>query len=320
MKITILDRASMGLDLSFDALSEFGEVEIYDNSAPDMIEERISNTEVLIINKIKINEAILKKSKNLKLICVFATGFDNVDVKAARELGVAVCNVPAYSTESVTLFTVSNVLYLYSHLAEYMRHVTSGEYTEEGKPNALTPVYHELSGKTWGIIGFGNIGKRVAKVAEAFSCNILVNKRTPVSDYKCVDIDTLCRESDIITIHCPLNESTKNIINEDRINMMKHGVIIVNEARGAVTDESAIANAVLSGRIAGFGSDVYSLEPFDKKHPYTKIMGLDNVCLTPHSAWGAIEARERCLNVICNNIRSYINGEKLNRVDISGQN
>ncbi len=320
MKIVVLDRAAMGLDLTFAPLSEFGEVELYDSTSEDTLEKRVSDAEILIINKIKLNEYILRSAKKLKLVCVFATGYDNVDIKTSRELGIAVCNVPAYSTDSVTLFTVSNVLYLFSHLAEYTRHVTSGKYTEEGKPNALTPIYHELRGKTWGIIGFGNIGKSVAKVAEAFGCNVIVNKRTPVDDYRCVDIDTLCKKSDIITIHCPLNDSTRHLINEEKINLMKNSVIIVNEARGAVTDESAIADAVLSRRIAGFGSDVYSVEPFDKKHPYTKILGLDNVCLTPHSAWGAIEARERCLNVICNNIKSYMHNETLNRVDIIKQN
>lgn len=320
MKITVLDRAAMGLDLSFDILSDFGEMELYDNTTEDKVKERIATADIVVINKIKMTEEVLRSAKKLKLICIFATGYDNVNINVARELGIAVCNVPAYSTDSVTLFTVSNVLYLYSHLCEYMRHVTSGKYSEEGKPNALTPVYHELRGKNWGIIGFGNIGKSVAKVAEAFGCNVIVNKRTPIENYRCVDIDTLCQESDIITIHCPLNESTRHLINEEKITLMKSGVIIVNEARGAVTDEEAIANAILSGKIAGFGSDVYSVEPFDKKHPFAKITGLDNVCLTPHSAWGAIEARERCLNVICNNIRSYIDGKTLNRVDIIKQN
>ena len=320
MKIKVLDRSAMGFDLSFDALSSFGEAEIYDNTTNEELVQRIADAEILVINKIKMTADVLKSAKSLKLICIFATGFDNVDIATARELGIAVCNVPAYSTDSVTLFTVSNVLYLFSRLAEYRNHVVSGKYTEEGKANSLTPVYHELRGKTWGLIGFGNIGKSVAKVAEAFGCNILVNKRIAIDGYQCVDIDTLCKESDIITIHCPLNDSSRGLINEEKINLMKKSVIIVNEARGAVTDEEAIANAVLSGRIAGFGSDVYSVEPFEKKHPFTKIMGFDNVCLTPHSAWGAIEARERCLNVICNNIRDFLAGNVTNRVDIIRQN
>lgn len=320
MKIKILDRSAMGFDLSFDPLCKFGEVEIYDNTSNEELCDRISDADVLVINKIKLTKNILESAKSLKLICIFATGFDNVDISASQELGIAVCNVPAYSTDSVTLFTVSNVLYLYSRLAEYRKHVVSGKYTEDGKANYLAPVYHELRGKVWGIIGLGNIGKSVARVAEAFGCNILVNKRVAVNGYNCVDIDTLCRESDIITIHCPLNESSKHIINEERLALMKPGVVIVNEARGAVIDEEAVANALISGRIAAFGSDVYSTEPFEKKHPFTKIMELDNVCLTPHSAWGAIEARERCLSVICNNIESFLNGNVRNRVDIPKQN
>lgn len=316
MKIKVLDRAAMGFDLSFDCLSDFGEVTIYDNTAAEELKSRIADANVLVLNKIKMTADVLKSASELKIICIFATGYDNIDLNCARELGIAVCNVPAYSTDSVTLFTISNALYLFSRLAEYKKHVTSGKYTEEGKPNALTPVYHELRGKTWGIIGFGNIGKSVAKVAEAFGCKILVNKRTPVDNYDCVDIDTLCKNSDIITIHCPLNDGTRHLINKSRLDLMKPEVIIVNEARGAVTDEEAIADAILRGKIAGFGSDVYSQEPFDKKHPFTKIMGFDNVCLTPHSAWGAIEARERCLSVIYNNIKDFISLKTTNRVDI----
>lgn len=315
MLIKVLDRASMGSDLSFDALMKLGETEVYDNTSADELIERSRGADVLIVNKVKITKEVITNAKNLKLICVFATGFDNIDIKTAKERGVAVCNVPAYSTDSVTLFTVANVLALFSHLTEYRRHVSSGKYTEEGKPNALTPVYHELRGKVWGIIGFGNIGRAVAKVAEAFGARVIVNKRIPVDDYECVDIDTLCECSDIITVHCPLNDSTRNLINEERISKMKSSVILVNEARGAVLDETAVANAIKCGKIGAFGCDVYSTEPFDKKHPYAEIADLDNVCLTPHSAWGAYEARVRCLDVICSNIKAYIDGKTLNRVD-----
>ena len=320
MIIKVLDRAYMGFDLSFDALGAFGDVEIYDTTSDAELPERTKDADVIILNKIKITESIINAADNLKLICVFATGFDNINVSAAEKRKVAVCNVPAYSTDSVTLFTVANVLCLYSKLTEYRRHVASGKYSEQGKANALTPVYHELRGKVWGIIGFGNIGRAVAKVAEAFGAKVIVNKRTPVSDYECVDIDTLCERSDIITVHCPLNDATRNLINEERLSRMKPDAVLVNEARGAVLDEAAVARAVLDGKIGAFGCDVYSSEPFDKKHPYTEIAGLDYVCLTPHSAWGAYEARVRCIDVICNNIRSFLSGETLNRVDKSEQN
>ena len=316
MKITVLDRASMGDDLSFAPLYELGEVTVFDNTAKTELSERIADSDVIVLNKIKIDADTLKGAEKLKLICVFATGYDNIDVLAARENGVAVCNVPAYSTDSVCLFTVAKVLSLYSHLGEYREYVRVGKYSESGSANCLTPVYHEIKGKTWGIIGFGNIGRAVACVAEALGARVIVNKRTPVDGYECVDVDTLCKQSDIITVHCPLTDATRGMINDDRIALMKPSVVLVNEARGAVLDESAVTRAVLEGRIAAFGCDVYSQEPFDKKHPYTAIMSLSNVCLTPHAAWGAYEARERCLNVICDNIKSFVDGKTLNRVDI----
>lgn len=315
MLIKVLDRESMGFDLSFESLDKFGEVRVYDTTSDEELKDRSRDADILIINKIKINADIIENAENLKLICVFATGFDNIDIGTAKRKGVAVCNVPAYSTDSVALFTVANVLLLFSHLTEYRRHVASGKYSQEGKANALTPVYHELRGKVWGIVGFGNIGRAVAKVAEAFGAKVIVNKRTQVDDYECVDIDTLCECSDIITVHCPLNDSTRGLISAERLDKMKPDVVLVNEARGAVLDEGAVAKSIKDGKIGAFGCDVYSTEPFDKKHPYTEIANLDNVCLTPHSAWGAYEARVRCIEIICDNIKSFIDGKKLNRVD-----
>jgi glycerate dehydrogenase len=257
----------------------------------------------------------MQAAKCLKLVCVFATGYDNIDIAAARELGIAVCNVPGYSTDSVALFTVATVLSLYAHLPEYSEYVRSGEYTESGVPNRLVPVYHELKGKTWGIVGYGNIGRAVGRVAEAMGASVIACKRTPTDEVRCVDIDTLCRESDIITIHCPLNDGTRGIINKDRIALMKREVVIVNEARGAVVCEEDIAAAIESNRIAAFGCDVYSREPFLKDHPYSRILERKNVLLTPHAAWGAYESRARCISIIADNIHSFFNGKFLNRVD-----
>ena len=315
MKITVLDRATLGEDTPISVLKEIGELLAYDKTAPEELLERCADSEILVLNKVKITREVMEKSKKLKLICVFATGYDNIDIAAARELGIAVTNVPGYSSDSVALFTVSTVLALVSHLFEYSAFVKNGEYQKQGVPNRLIPVYHEIKGKTWGIIGYGGIGRAVAKIAEAFGARVIVNKRTPIQEAECVDIDTLCRESDIITVHCPLNENTRSLINKDRINLMKDGVILVNEARGAVLNESDVRDAVLSGKIAAFGSDVYSIEPFPKDHPYNDIMGLDNVILTPHAAWGAYEARERCINIILSNIKAFIQGKIQNRVE-----
>ena len=315
MKIVILDRASIGFDTPISVLNRFGQVLCYDASSPEEAKERSADADVIIINKIKVTREIMESSDSLKLVCVFATGFDNVDIAAAREKGIAVCNVPGYSTDSVVLFTVSKVLALCSHLFEYNGFVKSGEYSASGVPNRLTPVYHELSGKTWGIIGYGNIGRAVGRVAEALGAKVIVNKRTPSDDATCVDIDTLCRESNIITVHCPLNDHSRALINEHRLSIMKPDVILVNEARGAVLDESAVAKAIREKKIAAFGCDVYSTEPFGKDHPYNDIMHMPNVILTPHAAWGSYEARERCINIIADNIDSFISRKILNRVD-----
>lgn len=316
MIIKVLDRASLGADTPLEILNNIGTVTVYESSSSDETKDRVSDADVIILNKVKITREIIDSAKRLKLICVFATGYDNIDVAYAREKGVAVCNVPGYSTDSVALFTVATALNLYTHINEYRDFVSSGEYERVGLPNRLIPVYHELKGKKWGIVGYGNIGSAVAKIAEAFGCEILAFKRTPTDGVRCVDIDTLCRECDIITLHCPLNDGTRGIINKDRISLMKNEVVLVNEARGAVIDEEAVADALLAGKIGGFGSDVYSKEPFDKLHPFSKILTLKNCYLTPHAAWGSYESRARCISIIAENIRSYFDGKIKNRVDI----
>lgn len=296
-------------------MDSFGEVISYDSSTTEQAIERSADADVIILNKVKVTRQVIEGAKRLKLICIFATGYDNIDVNAAREVGVGVCNVPGYSTDSVTLFTISTTLALSSHLLEYSSFVKNGEYTRSGSPNRLVPVTHDISGKTWGIIGYGNIGRAVARVAEALGARVLVYKRTPCTDAECVSLDRLCRESDIITVHCPLNDQSYRLINEEKLDLMKPGVILVNEARGAVLDEEAVSRAVLEGKLGGFGCDVYSEEPFSNTHPYNRIMQLDNVILTPHAAWGSYEARERCINIIAENIDAFVNGKILNRVD-----
>ena len=315
MKIVILDRAAMGMDTPMEVLNKFGEVVCYDSSTSDEAMIRSREADVIILNKVKVDRKLMDAAENLKLICVFATGFDNIDITYAREKGIAVCNAPGYSTDSVTLFTVTTVLALCSHIIEYNNFVRSGEYSSSGVANRLTPVYHDIAGKTWGIIGYGNIGSAVGRVAEALGARVLVYKRNPIGSANCVDLDTLCRESDIITVHCPLNDQSRNLINSEKLSLMKSDVILVNEARGAVLDEEAVACAVEEGRIDGFGCDVYSSEPFGADHPYHRIKDRSNVILTPHAAWGSYEARERCINIIAKNIDSFIAGDLLNRVD-----
>ena len=316
MKITVLDSATLGEDLDLSPLSEVMETEIYVNTPPESVAERIAGSDVVIINKVKLNESNLAGAKNLKLICVAATGYDNIDVAYCKTAGIAVCNVVGYSSLSVAQITVVTVLSLSCHLHEHTETVRSGRYTASGVANSLTPVYHELAGKTWGIVGYGNIGKQVGRVADALGCRVIYNKRTPDKNPECVSLETLCKESDIITIHTPLSDSTRGLISKDMVALMKKDVIVVNEARGAVTDETALALAIKEGRIGALGCDVYSVEPFGTDHPFYEIKERPNVCLTPHMAWGAYEARVRCLGEIVLNIKAFFSGEIRNRVDL----
>lgn len=315
MKISVLDSQTLGADLDLSALKKFGELKIYPSTSQEQTSEHCTDSDILIINKVKINEKTLPNPGKVKLICLFATGYDNIDLDYCRENKIAVSNVVGYSTDSVAQLTCALVLTLACRISEFSDHIKSGDYQRGGVANWLVPIYGELCGKTWGVVGLGNIGKSVAMVAKALGCKVLVNKRTPSTEYENTDIDTLCRESDIITIHTPLTEETHHLINDERLKMMKKNVILVNVARGAVTDEEAVAKAIENGAIGAFGCDVFSKEPFGDDHPFSRILHLPNVCLTPHMAWGAYEARVRCLDEICKNIESFISGEKRNRVD-----
>lgn len=316
MKIVVLDAATLGSDVDLLPLKAQGEVLVYDNTAPEAVAERIADTDVIVSNKVKLTEAVLKDAKNLKLICLAATGYDCVDIGYCAANGIGVCNVPGYSTQSVAQLTVAMVLELVNHLSVYREYVHSGAYSRSGVANALTPVWHELYGKTWGIIGGGNIGRQVAKIAEAFGCRVIVNRRKPDPAYETTDLDTLCAQSDIISVHVPLSDETRGMIGQKQIGLMKSGVVFVNVARGAVTDEKALADAVKAGRIGGLGVDVYSCEPFEADHPFNDILEYSNVCMTPHTAWGAIETRNRCMAMVAENIRAFRAGEKRNRVEL----
>lgn len=314
MKIAVLDKSTLGADIDLSPIYALGEVTEFETTSPELVAERIADTEVVIINKIKLNESNLKNAEKLKVICIAATGYDNIDTDYCKIAGIAVCNVPGYSTDSVAQVTLSMALSLITHLKEYERFVNSGEYTKTGIANRLTPVYHELSSLTWGVVGGGGIGMKVAEIADAFGCKVMICRRKQEGRFPVVDIDTLCKESDIISLHIPLSDETRNLINADRIAEMKKNAIVINTARGAVADEKALANAVKEGKIGGLGVDVYSVEPFDKNHPYNEILGFDNVCLTPHMAWGSYEARNRCVKIIAENIKSFFKNENKNRI------
>ncbi len=314
LKIAVLDSATLGKDIELNLFNPLGEVTVFSESTPEQVKERIKDCDVCIINKVKLNSDVLAFASRLKLICIAATGYDNIDTAYCKENGIAVCNVAGYSANSVSQLTLAMVLSASVNLQKFRSSVADGSYSKGTVQNILTPVYHELSGKTWGIIGYGGIGKKVGIAAEALGCNVVVNKRTPVADAKCLPLDELLKVSDIITVHVPLTDETRGMIGTRELSLMKDGVFLVNVARGAVFDEEAVAQAVESGKLGFLGCDVYSVEPMPEKHPYDRIKHYDNVCLTPHMAWGAYEARVRCMEEIYKNIVSYQNGEKRNRI------
>lgn len=314
MKIAVLDAGTLGDDLDLSPLYEFGEVSEYATTAFEQIAERLSGVQVAVVNKIKMNSESLATVHDLRLICVAATGYDNIDTEYCAARGIAVCNVPAYSTDSVAQLTVSMALLLVTHLTEYRNFVHSGKYSRSGTANRLVPTFHELSTLTWGVVGGGGIGTRVAEIASALGCRVLMCRRQPETRFESADIDTLCEKSDIVSLHVPLNDSTYHLINADRLSRMKEGAVLINVARGAVTDEEAVARAVESGKLGGLGVDVYSVEPFGTEHPFYRLLEGENVCFTPHMAWGAYESRNRCLKVITENIKAFLNRESKNRI------
>lgn len=316
MNISILDATTLGVDIDLSIFNKFGNVSVYGMTAPSELKCRIEFADVIIVNKIKLNGTNLNNCKNLKLICVAATGYDNIDVDYCRKNNIAVCNVVGYSTNCVAQVTVSMALSLLNHLSEYDKCVKDGSYTSGGVQNRLTPVYHEIQGKTWGIVGAGNIGCRVAQIAECLGCKVIAFKRNKTGSIKCVDLKELMANSDIISLHLPLNKQTENIIDRDMLSLMKKDAIIINTSRGKIWDEQAVSECILNGSISGMGSDVYSLEPMSCDHPFNKILGFDNVCLTPHMAWGSYESRKRCVDEIVNNIEMFLLDKIHNRVDI----
>lgn len=312
--IVLLDTATLGEDVDLSPILSLGKATEYKETRPEQVAERLRHANIAVLNKVKLNETNLSEAKELRLICVTATGYDNIDTEYCKKRGIALCNIPGYSTESVAQITLAMALTLSSHLNEYTSFVNSGSYTASGIANRLIPVYHELSSMTWGILGGGGIGSRVAELASAFGANVLMCRRKVDERYEQVDFDELCRQSDILSLHVPLNDETRNILNADRIASMKQNAIVINVARGAVADEEALACAIEQGRLGGLGIDVYSKEPFEASSPYTRILGRPNVCLTPHMAWGSFEARTRCVDEVAKNIIAFENNQQRNRV------
>lgn len=304
MKIVFLDAATMG-DVSFEPFRKLGELTLYQNSTPEQARERVRDTDVLLINKVYVDKALIDAAPSLKLICIAATGINNIDVDYASSKGIPVRNVVGYSTDSVVQTTFMHMLSLVGGGPYFDRSVKSGSYSRSGMFTDPDWNWWELTGKTIGIIGMGNIGKKVAKIAEAFDmkvCYYSTSGTAHCPDYSCLPLEQLLKESDIVSIHAPLNEKTKNLIGKEELAMMKPTAYLLNAGRGAIVMEEELAAAVDEGVIAGAGIDVFVTEPLPEDHPYLRMKHPERMRFSPHIAWASIEARERLIGMMADNI------------------
>ncbi len=316
-KLVVLDGKTLG-DVNYDLLKEFGECIVYDMTNKEEVVDRIKDANIVLTNKVILNEDNLKHAKNLELICEMATGFNNIDIEYAKKNGIAVTNVAGYSTNTVVQHTFATLLHLYDKISYYDNFVKSGEYSNSHMFTNLDRPFNELMGKTWGIVGLGAIGRGVAKVCEAFGVNVIyysTSGKNNNSDYRRVNLEELLKESDIISIHAPLNDNTKGLINYETLCQMKKEAVIVNMGRGPIIVDEDLAKAIDEEKISGAALDVFSVEPIQKDNPLLSVKNKDRLVLTPHIAWASIEARNRLFNDLLENIRAYNKGEKRNRVE-----
>lgn len=306
MKIVFLDRASLG-DASLKPIEALGELVCYDTTSPEACVARIADAEVIITNKVRIFRPEMEAAPHLKLICIAATGMNNVDLEAARERGIEVKNVAGYSTESVVQTTFAHLLTLVGRLPYFDQRVKSGEYSQGSLFTDMGRSFWELNGKRMGIIGLGTIGRRVAELSEAFGMEVVYYATSghPHDDhFRAVSLEELLSTSDVVSIHAPLNERTAGLIAAKELQQMRPSAILLNAGRGGIVDEAALAEALNRGEIAGAGLDVYCQEPLPATSPLLRIKEPERISLTPHTAWASAEARARLVAGIAENIKS----------------
>lgn len=318
MKLVVLEKMSLGYDIDISFFEEFGEVVYYDNTKADEVAERIAEADIVIANKVSLNEKTLQGASKLKFIGETATGYNNVDVAYCKERGIRVTNAVGYSTPIVAQHTFAMALYLLEKLPFYDEYVKSGDYEKAPMFTCFEPYFTELEGKTWGIVGLGNIGRKVAQIAEAFGCRVIFyssSGRNTSTDYERVDFDTLLAQADILSLHCPLTDRTEKLMNAEAFAKMKKTAILLNLSRGPVVDEQALFEALTKEQIAAAGLDVLVKEPIAADNPLSGIKDSKKLFITPHMAWGSREARTRCAKEVYLNIRSFLAGEARNIVE-----
>ena len=312
MKIVFLDRKTIGEDLDLSGFDRFGEVVMYDFSEPEEVPERVKDADIIVLNKTRIDENSIGEAPKLKLVCVTATGTNNLDKDFLARRGIEWRNVAGYSTETVAQHTFALLFYLFEHLGYYDEYVKSGKSAGDRLFTHFEKSFHELAGKTWGIIGLGAIGHRVAEIAGAFGCKVQyysTSGKNHDSVIKEVSFDELLKTSDIVSIHAPLNDDTLGLIDGEALRKMKKNAILLNLGRGPIVVEEDLCDAIDNGTITGAGLDVLGVEPMRKDSPFLKMKKPENVMITPHIAWASIEARVRLMEIIEGQIRVWMERE-----------
>lgn len=317
MNIVILEANTLGADVDLSVFEKLGNVTQYGQSDEENTADRVKDADIIVVNKVPMNEQTLKKADHLKMIAVTATGTNIIDKAYTDKRGIAVSNVGGYSTMSVAQHTFALALYLVHKMNYFDSYVKSGQYIKSDIFTNLDMTYQELDGKTWGIIGLGNIGKKVAQIARVFGCRVIyysTSGKNQNDQYERVDFDTICRESDLLSIHAPLNNATENLMNKDAFQKMKKSAVLINVGRGPIVNEEDLVEALENGEIAAAGLDVISAEPMREENPLMKIKDSGKLVVTPHIAWASTEARQWLVREVYLNIEAFLRGEKRNIV------
>lgn len=309
MKIVFLDVKTIGEDIDLSGFDRFGEVVKHPFSTKEEARERTRDADILILNKVPMNEETLAEAERVKLICVTATGTDNLDKEYLKSRGIAWRNVAGYSTETVAQHTFALLFYLMEHLRYYDDYVKNEQYVDDVMFTHFDKVFHDLAGKTWGIIGLGAIGKRVAQIARLFGCHVIyysTSGKNDCPDYERVEFVELLGRSDIISVHAPLNENTRGLMDREAFSHMKREAIFLNLGRGPIVSEDALAEALENGTIRAAGLDVLSKEPMSPDNPLRRIKDSDRLLITPHIAWASVEARVRLMKIIEGQVEEFL--------------
>lgn len=308
MNIVFLDDNSIGTDIDLSSFDALGHVTRYGYSKTSEMPERVKDADVIIVNKMEVNERTVGGAKNLKLVCVTATGTNNLDKDFLARRNIAWRNVAGYSTESVAQHTFSLVFYLLEKMHYYDKYVKDEKYVNDAMFTHFSNVFHEMNGMTWGIIGLGNIGRRVADIAKMFGCHVIyysTSGKNQQDGYERVDLDTLLTISDIVSVHAPLNDDTLNLMDKKAFEKMKKSAVFINVGRGPIVVEEDLADALETGEIAAAGLDVLCIEPMTEDNPLRRIKDSNKLVITPHIAWASVEARTRLMDIVLGQIREF---------------